>query len=320
MKNKENLLSFISHGFSTDLAEKLVLKKYTVTKLKVISKTDLKPDFFDYEIETIMDLSKRQPISEKEIVKLVNDCDWKCCFCWNFNDESPIIIHHIEEHSKTRDDSYENLILLCLNHHAIAHSKWEISRHPLPKELLRQRKLDWIKALKDFKNGLRVAPGKEDSKENVFTHTDIEAIKIFSMIFDRPAIHTPFRCEGNMNDFLQAIDDTILAFNTGILKTRSGEIFAKTKPRKLLSNPNWNDIIGVIANRLIDVKNRIRIAVINKEMILREDGFFCFYNQNLPVEIDAIRGSIILLFNGLLKETNLPLINERSIRGEIDFR
>lgn len=83
--------------------------------------------------------------------------------CWNFRKESPIIIHHIEEHAKTHDDSYENLALLCLEHHAIAHSKWLISQHPCPPDLIRSRKAQWIRAVADFKSGLRPAPGTERS-------------------------------------------------------------------------------------------------------------------------------------------------------------
>jgi hypothetical protein len=72
-----------------------------------------------------------------------------------------VIIHHIEEHSKTHDDSYDNLVILCLNDHAVTHSKWEIYQHPLPPELIRSKKKEWVKALSDFKAGRRPAPVDE---------------------------------------------------------------------------------------------------------------------------------------------------------------
>jgi len=52
-------------------------------------------------------------------------------------------------------------VILCLNDHAVAHSKWEISRHPLPAELIRSKKREWVEALADFKAGHRPAPGDE---------------------------------------------------------------------------------------------------------------------------------------------------------------
>jgi len=315
MNKDKRLLNLISFGFDTDLAKKAVGKNYTFSKLSQATKADLKADFYDYEVTEIINLTKRKPIPEDVIDQLIKECDWKCCVCWDITKEEPVIIHHIEEHSKTRDDSYENLVVLCLTHHGVAHSKWEISRHPLPKKLIKQRKEEFISALKEFKSGLRSAPGKEFKIDDPFTHSDKETIKHFSLILDRPALHTPLRIEGNMNDFMQAIEDIIKAFNTGILTTRDNQIIARTKPRNMLSNPNWNEKMRLITNRLEETRNRIKVAVLDKEMMLREDGYFCFHNNSLPMEIDAIRGSILLLFNSLLEEAKLPLLDERSLRG-----
>jgi len=313
MNDDKRIISLISNGFDSQLAQKVVDKNYSYSKLGVTNKSDLKKDFYDYEVETIINLTKRQPIPEEIIERLVEECDWKCCVCWNTNKEEPVIIHHIEEHSKTRDDSYENLVVLCLNHHAIAHSKWDISRHPLPKEYLKQRKVEFINAIKEYKAGHRSAPGKENDIDNPFTHNDIETLKNFLIILDRPAMHTPLRIEGNMNDFLQAIEDIIMGFNTGIIRTREGKEIVRTKPRNLLSNPNWNEKMRLITTRLEEIRNRIKIAVLDKEMILREDGFFAFHNYEISEEIDAIRGSIILLFNSLLKEANISELNLSSL-------
>ncbi|NMN37736.1 HNH endonuclease [Pedobacter sp. SG918] len=313
MKDRKRLMSILSAGFNTELATKAVNKNYTYSKLQNSTKTDLKQDFYEHEVNEIIRLTKRQPIEESTMLQLIRDCDWKCCICWDVLKEEPVILHHIEEHSKTRDDSYENLVVLCLTHHALAHSKWEISRHPLPKALIKQRKKEFAGALSEYKKGLRSAPGQERKETDPFSHSDAEAIKYFCLIIDRPALRTPLSIEGNMNDFLKAIEDVIRAFNTGILITRDNHIIAKTKPKSMLSNPNWNEKMRIITGRLEEIINRIRIAVLDNEMLLQPDGFFAFHSNALPLEIDSLRESIFLLFNKILEDAGLPMLNHESL-------
>ncbi len=49
---------------------------------------------------------------------------------------------------------------------------------------------------------------------------DDAAISMMSALFERPAFRTPFHQESSLPAFLQAIEDTIGALNTGIWKTR----------------------------------------------------------------------------------------------------
>lgn len=51
---------------------------------------------------------------------------------------------------------------------------------------------------------------------------DAEALNLIGRLFDRPAFRTPFLMESYLPAFLQAIEDTIGALNTGIWKTRDG--------------------------------------------------------------------------------------------------
>jgi hypothetical protein len=318
MENRDKLINLIAVGLDSELAEKIISKGYTLSKLKSASKTDLSKVFEPWEVSLIDETAKRKPISLGIINKLVEESDWKCCICWDISKEEPVIIHHIE-HSKTKNNNYENLVLLCLNHHALAHSNWQISRHPLPHKLLKQRKREWIKAVADFKKGTRPAPGKEIAfLVNAFSQSDKEALKHFQLFIDRPAMHQPFRIEGNMHDFITAITDIIRALNTGILKTREGDEISRTKPRNMLSNPNWRQKLDIITSRFEELRTRFEIAVRDGEMILRPDGFYAFHNRELPTEIDAMRESIILLFNEVLLEAGLQPI--RNIKLNSGFK
>lgn len=312
MKDGDKIINLIAVGLDSKLAQKIVSAGYSLSSLKSLSKSALSKIFESWEISLIIEATKRKPIPKDTINRLVEESDWKCCICWDISKETPVIIHHITEYSKIKDNSYRNLVLLCLDHHALAHSAWQISRHPLPPELLKQRKKEWIRAVADFKKGLRPAPGKESKLRDAFNQSDKEALERFRLIMDRPAMHQPFRIEGNMHDFLTAITDIIRALNTGILKTREGDEFSRTKPRSMLSNPDWRQKLEIITSRLEELRTRFEIAVRSGEMTLSPNGFYAFYNQQLPNEIDAMRDAIILLFNELLQEAELQPI--RSIR------
>ncbi|HRQ37712.1 MAG TPA: NACHT domain-containing protein [Chloroflexota bacterium] len=153
----KKILNLLSAGLDSNLAEKAINEGYTLTRLKSGSKSELGKSFSGEEVEKLLNL-RRKPIPKDIVEKLVEKCHWKCCLCWEYGELKPVIIHHIVEHSKTQDDSYENLVVLCLNHHAEAHSKWEISRHPLPPELIRSKKWQWEVALSDFVAGKRPPP------------------------------------------------------------------------------------------------------------------------------------------------------------------
>lgn len=47
---------------------------------------------------------------------------------------------------------------------------------------------------------------------------DKELIKFFIQCFDRPAFHDRICQEGRIEDFDKAIEDTIIALNTGYIK------------------------------------------------------------------------------------------------------
>ena len=282
-----------------------------MSKLKASSQKELKRDFEPSEISNILLIVKRKPISIDTTRRLTKESDWKCCICWDINKEQPIIIHHIYKHSETKNDTYDNLVLLCLIHHSLAHSKWEISRHPLPPEFIHQRKKEWIKAVREFKKGIRSAPSK-DIKLDSSSQSDKETLEYFRSFFDRPALHQPFKIEGNMSDFLVAITDIIRALNTGILKTREGDLIKKIKPRNMFSNPNWRQRLEIITSRFEELRTRLEIAVRDNEITINSNGFYYFHNQKLPFEIDAIREALILLLNELLQEAQLEPIRSRS--------
>ncbi len=161
---EKNTQNFLKYGISSNLAEKLVQQGYAVSSIqggaskKVLRQLGV---FTDGEVNEIFEKVKRQPIPDDVMQKLISECELHCCFCWNINEEPSIIIHHIVEYNKSQDNSYGNLVVLCLNHHGDAHTKRQISQQNFPPSRQIHQKQKWIQAVKDYRQGLRIAPGSE---------------------------------------------------------------------------------------------------------------------------------------------------------------
>lgn len=61
-------------------------------------------------------------------------------------------------------------------------------------------------------------------------------IKFFVQCFDRPAFHDKIYQEGSMEDFDKAIEDTIIALNTGVLRARDGSILKQSEGKSTVVN------------------------------------------------------------------------------------
>lgn len=68
---------------------------------------------------------------------------------------------------------------------------------------------------------------------------DVVLLKFYVQCFDRPAFLYPLVQEGNMEDFEKAIEDTIIALNTGVLRTGTGEILKSQEGKSSIENDSW---------------------------------------------------------------------------------
>lgn len=159
-REQEKKLNLLATGLDSGLVERLVRRGHSLASLKAHRGRKL-DGFTSEEVQSVRDAVSRRAISQATVRRLVAECDWRCCICFDYDRLNPVVIHHIKEHAKTRDDRYENLALLCPNHHAEAHTHSDIARPPCPPELVAQKKREWIQAVAAFKAGLRCAPGRE---------------------------------------------------------------------------------------------------------------------------------------------------------------
>jgi hypothetical protein len=303
--SRDLLTNLVAAGLDTGLAQKALEAGFNLTKLRSATKKDLEPHFYSGEVERIRDALQRAEIDPVVLQQLVEKCDWACCACWNIDERNPVIVHHIVEHAKRGDDAYENLVVLCLNHHGMAHSIWTICRHPLSPEFIKTRKMDFEKAIAEFKAGKRVAPGREGGTGPDST-TDVDALGAIAGFLSRPAISRPFAGEGNMTEFLTAMADVIRTLNTGIMKTREGDEIGRTKPSRQFANLRWREKMALLSDQFDGIASRVQMAIRQGELNINPDtGWYNFVNPTLPGEIDAARHSAIALLNGVLGEAGI---------------
>ena len=107
--------------------------------------------------------------------------------------------------------SFENGIWLCQSCSKLIDT--DITRYP--KELLQS----W-KQLAEQTAILEV----ETTSSTPAFEKDKELVQFYLECFDRPAFQDDIYQEGRMEDFDKAIEDTLIALNTGVLRTRDGSI------------------------------------------------------------------------------------------------
>ena len=94
-----------------------------------------------------------------------------------------------------------------------------------------------------------------------------------------------------MEYFDKAIEDTIIALNTGVLGTRDGSILRKSEGKSTIASPVWREKLDTICDMLVALRKRLKIA--KKEGAYSTYGedevMYCFYDRNLEEWFDFTR-------------------------------
>jgi hypothetical protein len=97
------------------------------------------------ELVAILRAEKRPPIPDDIVVKLLHESKRTCCVCRDPG--QPIIIHHIREWTSSHDHSEENLAVLCLDDHDLAHTTKSLSI-TLHGDQIRDHKAKWLELVR----------------------------------------------------------------------------------------------------------------------------------------------------------------------------
>ncbi|MEO5641743.1 MAG: HNH endonuclease [Bacteroidia bacterium] len=142
--------TFIKYGVSDEIARELENKGLTKTK---VLKTSLKALITNYDLESsvaafVKDCVKRKPIADEIIQQLLENSYFSCCICKG-NKSDAYIIHHIVPYSKTKDNKYDNLAVLCPNDHDLAHREGIALTNKITEKQVRMAKVNWEKEVKE---------------------------------------------------------------------------------------------------------------------------------------------------------------------------
>ncbi len=150
-------------------------------------------------------------------------------------------------------------------------------------------------------------------KDDKIIKDDIDLIKSYMQFFDRPAFQHPFYQEGSMEAFDKAIEDTIIALNTGSLRSRDGSVLNVTKGKSYIENYKWRENLNLIVELLIVIRDRYALAIRSNEIHINNQAdinqFYCISNKELTLWFDSTRQEILSIFLNVCTDAGIKYIN-----------
>lgn len=134
---------------------------------------------------------------------------------------------------------------------------------------------------------------------------DKEIIKFYVQCFDRRAFQDHICQEGRMEDFDKAIEDTIIALNTGVLRTRDGQVLKQSKGKSAVQNPVWREKLDTMTDMLVSIRRRLKIAKEEKAYTAYKtngDVFYCFNDRELGEWFNLTRDEILKILSSICRE------------------
>jgi hypothetical protein len=160
-------------------------------------------------------------------------------------------VHHIVPRHEGGSDDALNAIPLCPNCHSEVHAAYAPGRTTRIYTAQELRK--HLERTIDLANRQANLVSTSDD----WNH-DVELIQFYASCLDRPAFRTHFHNELSFADFDQALEDTVLAINTGLLRTRDGTLVEKSAGRRTLVNPAWRDKMDEVLGAIKSTRHALR--------------------------------------------------------------
>jgi len=273
---------YIQYGVSNEIAIDLEKKKISLSTFKTTSASNL-VEKYSLElniVQFVKNCINREPIPAATIQSLLDNSNYVCCLCKSNKDG--YIIHHIVEYSINQDNSYDNLAVLCPNHHDIAHRQGIALTNKTTPDQIIESKRKWEEEVKQ-KNDLSAKQGKSEFDNLDLLNVDFQTITVL----DNKAINI------NVNHLITA--NTKLALRISQTK-KEQEFIAYLSIVTNEGDQKWIGFGTPLA--LNNVFNSERVFRIGKpgmlkyhtvEYILekiRESGLVF---KGIPIRIDTIR-------------------------------
>lgn len=138
--------AYLNYGVPSNWIDNYLDKGLTISTFRSTSKKNLikRYGIEDQEVDFVKNCLRRKPIDEDTLQNLLERNNYTCCLCKGTKSSS-YIIHHIEEYSKTQDNDYTNLAVLCPNDHDEAHKQGKSLTNRITPVNIRKTKEKWEK-------------------------------------------------------------------------------------------------------------------------------------------------------------------------------
>lgn len=220
-------------------------------------------------------------------------------------------VHHIVPRSEGGSDRADNAIPLCPTCHSevhASHAPGRTTRSYSEAEL--RGHLERTIALAGSQESL--AAGNDD------WNRDVQLIRFYSGCLDRPAFRTHFHNELSFADFDQALEDTVLAINTGLWRTRDGTVIERSAGKSHIVNPAWRDLMDEVVAAIMQARHHLREVLGLDEMLmyLDQQSRFDSHARRLRADVqlrdamDRLRQKALDAMNLALADADLPLLKE----------
>lgn len=175
--------ALLARGIDSILAKTISDANITISELKTKNLTELTDLGYSEDEANEILLESRPLIPNETVIKLLYESKWTCCVC---RDKSKgIIIHHIVEWNVSKSHAENNLVVLCSEHHDLAHTKKDLTLN-LTKSRLKAIKEKWLEDVKlsDTNTILGLAVGG-NSRWDYFNHNRVFEIYLSKNISNK---------------------------------------------------------------------------------------------------------------------------------------
>ncbi len=125
--------AMLARGIDSETATRLMDEGFTINKLKTAKSDELlNVGLSAKQIEAVQH-GARPPIPPGTLYKLLYESRRICCICREPN--RSIIVHHIDGWAESRSHDEDNLVVLCLEHHDLAHTRKDLALTLKPDEI-----------------------------------------------------------------------------------------------------------------------------------------------------------------------------------------
>lgn len=194
-----------------------------------------------------------------ELERLLAETGRRCCLCGILH---KVQVHHIIPRSEGGSDEIDNAITLCPNCHDEVHAGYAYGRTTRTYttdelRLHRERTIALVRKEASW------APGTPTF------YQDRELILFYAQCLDRPAFRTHFHQEMSFSAFDRAMEDTLLALNTGYWRTRDGSVIDRAKGKSYVVRSEWRKNLDRIAQLIEEIREKFHESVGFNEMLYR---------------------------------------------------